>query len=249
MHRLIFIWIIGIMFLTTSCGNLKQLQYLQGPIDTAALSQINFVEPVIQKGDVLGITVFSDNQLASAQFNQGNSTTGAGASGYLVSQDGNIQLQAIGVMKVEGLTKKQLSEQLVQQYIQKDLLKNPYVEVRFLNFKVTVIGDVNSPGVKTFTSDKVSVFDAIGMAGDLSIYAKRDNILIIRESNGVRRFSRMDLTDPNVFTSPYYYLQQNDMIIVDPTKVKATTTDQTMRTITIATSVISLIAILFSVFR
>lgn len=247
--RLIFIFLIVIQFVTASCGNLKQLQYVQGPIDTAALSHINFVEPTIQKGDVLGITVFSDNQLASAQFNQGNAGTAAGGSGYYVEQDGNIQLQAIGLMKVVGLTRRELSAQLARLYVEKDLLKNPYIDVRFLNFKVTVIGDVNSPGVKTFMSDKVSIFDAIGMAGDLTIYAKRDNILIVRETDGVRRFSRMDLTDPNVFTSPYYYLQQNDMIIVDPTKVKAATTDQTMRTITIATSIISLIAILYSVFR
>lgn len=252
--------IMGVLVFNTSCGNLKQLQYLQGTIDTAALSTINFVEPLIQKGDLIGITVYSDNQLASSIYNQGGAASptlgpsGAGAttiggSGHLVGEDGNIRLYELGPVSVEGLTKKQLSDMLVQQYLQRNLLKNPFVEVRFLNFKITVIGDVNRPGIYSFPSEKVNIFDAIGLAGDLTTYAKRNNILIIREVNGVRGFSRLDLTDPNVFHSPYYYLQQNDMIIVDPTKLKATQNDQTFRFISIATSVVSIVAILYSVFR
>ena len=244
----------------TSCGSLKQLQYLQGNIDTAALRDIKFTEPHIQKGDLLNITIYSDNQLASSLYNQGGSLSSTNLSagiviptvttpGYLVNQDGNIQLYELGMVKAEGLSKRQLSLMLARQYAERNLLKNPFVEVRFLNFKVTVIGDVNSPGVHAFTTDKVSVFDAIGQAGDLTVYAKRDNILIVREVNDVRTFSRLDLTDPNVFNSPFYYLQQNDMIVVDPTKVKATTTDQTFRTISIATSAISLVAIILSFFR
>lgn len=247
----------GILILFNSCGNLKQLQYLQGPIDTAALSTINYVEPLIQKGDLLSITVYSDNQLASAVYNQGGSSSSnsgggqsaVGGSGYLVGHEGNIQLYELGSVKVEGITKNQLSSLLAQQYQQRNLLKNPFVEVRFLNFKVTVIGDVNSPGVKTFAAEKVSIFDAISESGDLNMYAKRDNVLIVREVNGVRRFARLDLTDPNVFNSPYYYLQQNDMIVVDPTKLKATTTDQTFRNVSMATSLISLAAIIISFFR
>lgn len=249
-----------ILFLS-SCGNLKQLQYLQGTIDTAALSSINYVEPIIQKGDLLSITVYSDNQLASAVYNQGGTATttagnaggGAGstigASGYLVSQEGNIQLYELGSVKVEGQSKKQLADFLAQQYTQRNLLRNPFIEVRFLNFKVTVIGDVNIPGIKTFETDKVSIFDAIGMAGDLNQYAKRNNVLIVREVNGARRFSRLDLTNPTIFNSPYYYLQQNDMIIVDPTKLKATLTDQSYRNISIAASVISVLALVYSIFR
>ena len=249
--------IAGVLLVVSSCGNLKQLQYLQGTIDTAALSSINFIEPLIQKGDILGITVYSDNQLASALYNQGGAasstfgTSGSqpgGGTGYLVSQDGYIQLYELGSVKVEGLSKKQLADFLVNQYIQRNLLKDPFVEVRFQNFKVTVIGDVNRPGVYTFPVDKVNIFDALGLAGDLTTFAKRDNVLIVREVNGVRRFSRLDLTNPDVFNSPFYYLQQNDMIVVDPTKLKATLNDQTFRYITIATSVVSIVAILYSIF-
>ena len=236
-----------------SCGNLRQLQYLQGTIDTSALRNVNYVEPFIQKGDLLSITVYSDNQLASAVYNQGGVSTGAtptvagpGATGYLVGQEGNIQLYELGTVKVEGLSKKQLANILVQQYVQRNLLKNPFVEVRFLNFKVTVIGDVNNPGIKTFTTDKVSIFDAIGEAGDLSAFEKCSQVLVVREIDTVRSFARLDLTDPNVFNSPYFYLKQNDMIVVDPTRAKANLTDQTFRTISIATSVVSIFAIVYS---
>jgi len=244
--------------LAASCGNLKQLQYLQGNIDTAALATIHFTEPVIQKGDLISITVYSDNLEASSLYNQGGGVSASIGSddprgprsggGYLVGEDGNIRLYEIGPVMVEGQTKKQLSNFLTQQYAQRNLLKNPFVEVRFLNFKVTVIGDVNSPGIKTFATDKVSVFDAIGEAGDLNMFAKRDNILVVREVNGKRSFSRLNLTDPYVFNSPYYYLQQNDMIVVDPTKLKSATNEQTYRNISLATSVVSILALVYSVF-
>jgi len=248
------ILLITILGLTTSCGNIKQLQYLQGTIDTAAFANINFIEPTIHKGDIVSITVYSDNPGASALFNQGGATAissqsgTSGQSGYLVSEDGTIRLFELGNVKVEGFTKNQLGNLLAQQYAQKNLLSNPFVEVRFLNFKITIVGDVNGPGVYTFPTDKVNIFDALGMAGDLTTYAKRDNILIVREVTGVRRFARLDLTNPSVFNSPFFYLQQNDMIVVDPTRVKATVNDQTLRYISITTSVVSLVAIVYSIF-
>ena len=238
-----------------SCGNLKQLQYLQGEIDTVALRNINFIEPVIQPGDLVSITVYSDNQSASAVYNQGGSTSGAasgagvGPGGYLVSEDGYIQLYELGRVKVEGFSKKQVSDFMVQQYIQKNVLKNPYVEVRFLNFKVTVIGDVASPGIKTFTTDKVSIFDAISSSGDLSALAKRSNVLVVREIGDTRQFARLDLTNPTVFNSPFYYLRQNDMIIVDPTKLKARQNDQLYRNISIGASLLSIAVVIYSLFK
>jgi polysaccharide export outer membrane protein len=263
LHMLGFLKVLAsitMIWLLASCGNLKQLQYLQGTIDTAALNSINFVEPKIQQGDLISITVYSDNQAASAIYNQGGAVSptlsGGGmggtimtGTGYLVTETGHIQLYELGSIMAAGLTKKQLGDLLAQQYAQKNLLNNPFVEVRFLNFKITVVGDVNRPGVYTFPVEKVSVFDAIGMAGDLTAYAKRDNILVVREVNGVRRFARLDLTNPEVFNSSYYYLQQNDMIVIDPTKAKTTLTDQTLRNISIATSLLSIIAITYSLFR
>ena len=121
--------------------------------------------------------------------------------------------------------------------------------MRFLNYRVTIVGDVNRPGVYTFPSEKVNILEALGYAGDLTNYAQRDNVLVIRESNNTRKFARLDLTDPNILASPYFYLQQNDLIIVDPNKSKATITDQSYRTISIATSIVSIVAIIISIFR
>lgn len=244
----------------SSCGDIKQLQYVQGNFDSARLSKVNFAEPVIQKGDILGITVYSESELASSLYNQASTekaATGAGpvqaggkAEGYLVEQDGTIIVNKLGRFSVEGLTKKQLAEQLTKKYVEKDLLINPSVDIRFLNFKITLVGDVVRPGVYSIPNEKVSIFEAIGLAGDLTNYARRDNILIVREKNGIREFGRIDLSKPEAFTSPYYYLQQNDIVVVDVAKYKASQTNEsTIRNITVAASILSTIAIFLNVFK
>jgi polysaccharide export outer membrane protein len=124
------------------------------------------------------------------------------------------------------------------------------VEVRFLNYKITIIGEVSKPGQYSVPVDKVTAFEIIGMAGDITAFGRRDNVLVVRETNGVRQFGRLNLKDPNVFLSPYYYLQQNDMVIVDVTRNKAATTDQaTFRYVSIAVSILSLAAVFISIFR
>lgn len=237
----------------TSCGDVKQIQYMQGEFDTAKLSKIVYQEPLIQKGDLLGITVFSDNQLASSEYNQPitSSTSGNnGAAGYLVDDDGNIRLYGIGLLKVEGMSRKWVATELSKKYVEKDLLKNPHVEVRYLNFKITLIGEFNRPGVYSIPSDKVSVLDAIGLAGDVSTYARKDNVLVIREIDGKREFGRMNLLGTDFFLSPYFYLRQNDMVVIDVTKQKAAASDMTtVRNITLAASILSTIAIFLNVFK
>lgn len=250
----------ALCLLFASCGSLKQLQYVQGKFDTAALQNLSYTEPVIQKGDLLSVTVYSDNSTASALYNQGGGpvstfgisgapTAATGGSGYQVSQLGTVQLYQLGQVKAEGLTRKQLGDFVAKEYSDKKLLNNPFVEVRYLNFKITVMGDVNRPGVYTFPVDKVNIFDAIGMAGDLTNFAKRSDVLVIRENNDKREFQRLDLTNPMVFNSPFYYLQQNDLVIVDPTKIKATLTDQTFRNLSLAATILSIAAVVYSVFR
>ena len=249
-----------VLAVMSSCGDIKQLQYVQGNFDSARLSKVNFAEPVIQKGDILGITFYSESELASSLYNQASNekpTTGAGpiqagskSEGYLVEQDGSIIVNKLGRFQVDGLTKKQLSELLTKQYVEKDLLKNPSVDIRFLNFKITLVGDVVRPGVYSIPNEKVNIFEAIGLAGDLTNYARRDNILIVREKNGVREFGRIDLSKPEAFTSPYYYLQQNDIVVVDVAKYKASQTNEsTIRNITVAASILSTIAIFLNVFK
>lgn len=257
-----------IVALTPSCSNVKNFQYLQG-IDSADISKVQVIEPVIQKGDLLGITVFSDDPLATAavtnplnntsgiSIGKGASSEGASAStgaptvqGFIVNQSGEIQLYKLGTIQVEGKTKKQLADTLAFMYANLGLLKNPYVETRFLNYKITVIGEVNHPGPISIPADKLTAFEAIGLAGDISITGRRDNVLVVRETNGVRHFGRLNLQDPAVFKSPYYNLQQNDMLIVDVWKNKAIQNNQaTIQYISIAATLVSVTAIIITLFR
>lgn len=238
-----------------------------GDFDTAKLSKVQFTDPVIQTGDLLGITLYSDDAKAtaavmaqpvtidatekdkSAASSSAIPAAGVG-NGYLVNQDGFIQLYKIGSIRAAGMTKKQLADSLAQRYVTLDLLKNPYVEVRFLNYKVTLVGEVNRPGTYNFPTEKINIFEAISLAGDITVYGKRNNVLVVREVNGARQFAELDLSKPDVFASPYYYLQQNDMVIVDVAKNKAAVNDQaTIRNITLATSILATIAIFINIFK
>jgi polysaccharide export outer membrane protein len=241
-----------------SCGDIKKLQYLQGAMDSAKVADHKLPPAIIQTGDQLSIVVYSDNASATALYNQqlatgtaaggGNATAALSTSGYLVDEDGNIQFQGIGVLHVAGLTKSQLIELLNSKL--KEFLQNPYYNIRFLNFKITLVGDVAKPGLYSIPSDHINILEAVGLAGDLNITARRDNILIIREQNGKRRFGRIDLTRNDIFDSPFYQLQQNDVVYVDLSKQKVAASDQTtLRNITIATSIVSTIAIIFSVLK
>jgi polysaccharide export outer membrane protein len=245
-----------------SCGGSKRAQkenlYLQGNLDTIPNTIVPSKEVTIQKGDLLSITVHSDNPEATAIFNQQKAEISSGltassgtAGGYLVDQSGNISFQSLGTIHVEGLTKQALIEKLTEAL--KQYLKNPYVNIRFLNFRFTVIGEVLKPGSYTIPEEKISILEMIGLAGDLSVYGRRDNILVIRESNGKREFGRLDLRKASVFQSPYYYLQQNDIVFVEPNSKKPTANDQVIaRNLTIASAVaalVSTLAIIYNIFK
>ena len=225
--------------------------YVEGVFDTARLSQYQMKEQVIQKGDLLSIIVFSDNPEATALYNVSNSTQGAqgaNGSGYLVDTRGNIQFQGVGSLHVEGLSKNQLVDVLNSKLSL--YLKNPYYNIRFLNNRITLLGEVNKEGTYQFPAEKINIFEAIGLAGGLTIYARRETVLIIREANNKREFVRLDLTKPEVLASPYYFLQQNDMIIVDPVKGKYTANEQIAnRNIMLAATIVSTIALVYSILR
>jgi polysaccharide export outer membrane protein len=225
-----------------ACINTRPIQYIQGKFDTAQLSKILFQEPVIQYADLISIMVYSDNATLTAIYNQPNT------GGYLVDEKGNIQMQGVGELHVEGLTKAQLTDLLNSKL--RTYLKNPFYSIRFLNYKITVLGEVQKEGPFTVQNEKVSILEAIGLAGGLTIYAKRENVMIIRESNGIRDFARLDLTNPEIFNSPYFFLKQNDVIVVEQTRNKIANSDQTtVRNISIATSVISTLIFLYTVFK
>lgn len=249
----------------SSCGDSRKLQYLQGPLEPTAYAQINYKEPVVQFGDILSITVYSDDARASALYNQlpvsvsapqtissgssGASNTVQGSNaGYLVDPNGNIYFHSLGNIPVRGLTRAQVAT-LVSSKLD-TVLKHPYCQVRFLNFKVTVLGEVKNPAVFSIPSEKVSVLEVLGLAGDLTDYARRDSVMIVREVNNERKFGWVDVRRTDIFNSEYFYLQQNDVVVVNPVKKKPTASDQLwIRNISIVTSIISTLAILVNVIK
>lgn len=226
-----------------SCNTEKKLSslvYFNEPGDTTLSKVVQSVEPVIQPGDRLSIVVNALNPLSAVPYNLGSSSGGATptAGGYIVESDGSIQFPQLGKIQVVGMKRKQLVD-----YLSKTLVKfvnDPIVTIEFLNFKITVLGEVGHQGTFSIPEGKVTLIDAIGLAGDLPFTARRDNITVIRERNGVREFGKVNLLSKNAFSSPYFVLQQNDLIYVEPTKDKVAASDQSfIRNFSIATSVLS----------
>lgn len=252
--------------LLAACSGVKQakkdLLYLKnGNIDTLPNLSVPIKESKIQKDDILSIVVYSDNPDATALYNQGgigsgartttDATTASKTTGYLVDQTGKINFYGVGRIEVAGMTRLQLMDTLTQRLM--PFLSNPYVDVRFLNARVTVLGEVQRPGVFNMPAEKISVLELIGMAGDITIYGRKDDVLIIREQNGKREFGHLDLRKTDIFQSPYFYLQQNDMVVISPSSKKPTATEQeNLRRLTMVTSLATLastLAILISIFK
>jgi polysaccharide biosynthesis/export protein len=256
----------------SSCGTTRPYVYMQGQFDTAALSKLKIIDPVIQKGDLISIIVYSDNPEATRIYNQplivtttSSSANGAGgssagtqeevsggsptSSGYLVDDNGNIEFQQLGLLHIEGLTRNGLKT-LLDSKLKDTLLKNPYYNIRFLNNRFTMIGEINKPGIFSIPSEHINLIEALSLAGDMTFYARRDNVLIIREQNGKREWGRVDVTKPEVMASPYFYLQQNDIVYVEQNKKKATAADQiTSRNISIILALVSTVSIVYSILR
>ncbi len=243
-----------LIFFSSSCINTKKVVYFDNLQDTSFISRLDAFDTPIQSNDILSIAISSLSPEASAIFNTTNgsgtstvnvSPTGsAQAPGYLVSKEGYIQLPILGSIKAAGLTKLELKDYITKAILDKKLLIDPIVNVRLLNFKVTVLGEVLRPTVVTAPNEKISLLEALGLAGDLTIYGKRENVLLIRELNGKKQVRRIDLTSRNFFVSPYYYLQPNDIIYVEPTKAKISNASVTRQLLPTIFSGLSLIAVL-----
>lgn len=214
-----------------ACTTTRELKYFDGLEKQTMKGLPEIPEPVIQRNDLLSITVSSMNAAASAIFNAPNESTPTTNQataygntltvGYLVNPNGDIQFPVLGTIHVEGMTKSQLHEYLTKQLTEKKLLVDPILTIRYLNFRVSVIGEVTRPGVYTSPSEKFSMLEALGMAGDITLYGKRDNVLVIREDGrGTKSFQRINLNTQELLKSPYYYLHSNDIIYVEPSKEK-----------------------------
>ncbi|MCW3108667.1 MAG: Soluble ligand binding domain protein [Segetibacter sp.] len=218
--------------------NLSKLVYFNEPGDTTLSKVVQNYEPVIQAGDRLSIVVNALNPVSAAPYNLGSSATASGNGGYIVEADGTIQFPQLGKIQVAGMKRKQLIDLLSKMLVK--YVNDPIVTIEFLNFKITVLGEVGHQGTFNIPDGKVTLIDAIGLAGDLPLTARRDNIMVIREKNGKREFGTINMLSKNVFSSPYFVLQQNDVVYVELTKDKVAASDQSfIRNFSIATSVLS----------
>jgi polysaccharide export outer membrane protein len=254
-----------IIFFNVSCSTYKQIPYFQD-LDHSKISEQNIdnYSPLkIHNGDLLGINVASlspenefkntNSRVTGADYLGTNSTRsniGQGADnsnpnpvyGYRVNQQGDITIPYLGKMNVSGMTTDQLAAKLAAQLDQ--YLKQPVVNIRILNFKVSVLGDVLRPDVFSIQNERITIMEALGLAGDLSITAKRKNVLLIREIDGKRQFLPIDMTSKNIFTSPYYYLQNNDVIYVEPDRIKYAPLDRGYRTLMATVGFISAVGVI-----
>lgn len=257
-----------VMFLA-ACTSTKHIAYFQNIGDSVFMTREPIdsipVSPAIEPDDILLIQVSSPNAGAAAMFNQsslGSSTTSGeyiGATstpqslygraadrtlGYLVDSAGNINFPVLGRLHLAGLSLVH-----AQDTIQNRLLKyldNPLVNIRFLNYKITILGEVAHPGTYTIPNQQVNLLQALGLAGDMTIFGKRTNVLVIREKHGVRSYGRINLNNSeSLFHSPYYHLQQNDVVYVEPRKSKVWNSDQAaLRNVSIVVAILSTLSII-----
>lgn len=217
------------VLLLFSCKPRAELVYYQNIDSLASSEHPNSYEIKIQPDDLLMIVVSADDPETAIPFNLSSISVPSAYNmmatrgqetmqSYLVDAAGTIDFPVLGKLKVGGLSRSELM-QLLESKIAK-YIKNPIINIRLTNFKVSVQGEVTMPGTYPVTSDRVTLIEAISMAKDLTIYGKRDNILIIREINGVKSYNRVDITKADFIHSPFYYLAQNDVVYVEPNKTK-----------------------------
>lgn len=244
-----------VIFLFSCRSQRAVTNYLQD-VDTSATALINLSEPRIQKNDLLSIKVYSQSAdpRTDIPYNLpeqtvvGSSTTSATA-GFLVDENGNIEYPRIGILHVEGLTKSELAR-LIKEKLQ-DELKQPAVIVRFLNYRITVLGEVRTPGTFSIPTERVTLLEALGLAGDITDYGKRDTVRVAREINGQMEIGYVSLTSEDLFRSPYFRLQQNDVVFVAQTRRKLQQQEQqnVAQQVGIASSIIAVIALILNIIR
>jgi polysaccharide biosynthesis/export protein len=220
--------------LSTSCTSTKKVVYFNDLTDSVAIASIktakaNFESP-IQKNDQLWITVGGSNIEDLTVLNSGNGlgvgggngnigTSGNGAAiGYLVESDGTIKVPLLGKVKAEGLSRLQLEANLTELF--KEYTRNPVVNVRFLNYTYSILGEVTRSGKYQMQTERTTLLDAISQAGDLTDLGRRENIAVIREENGERKVGRVNLLSKDIFNSPYFYLRNNDIVYIEPVKAR-----------------------------
>ncbi|MCM4156121.1 polysaccharide biosynthesis/export family protein [Gramella sp. AN32] len=241
-YKAIYILVAVLSF--TSCTNLKKATYFNNIPETRFQSNLENLEPVLSENDLLSISVSSLNPEATQVFNPMNSSEISKynenkSPEYLIDEDGFIRFPFLGKIKAAGKTKQDLREEITNELVKRKLLVEPIVFIRYLNFRVSVLGEVSKPSVLFIPSEKVSILEALSLAGDLTIYSQRNNLLLIREENDAKKLTRIDLTSDDIFTSPNYYLKPNDVIYVQPNKAKVESTSRLITWLPVIISVLS----------
>lgn len=222
------------MMMVTGCGSTKDVPYFQNSDTIDFSSSIYLYDARVMPKDLLTITVSTSDEEAAVPFNLTvpttvsiNSRVSTGSNmmiqTYLVDNDGNIDFPRLGKIHVGGLTKSEC-EKMIYDGIKPFLneIEEPIVTVRMANYKISVLGEVSRPGMYTVSNEKITILEALAQAGDLTIWGVRTNVKLVREDeHGEKSIHVLDLTDANIVKSPYYYLQQNDIVYVEPNKVKA----------------------------
>ncbi|ANH80622.1 hypothetical protein A8C56_06175 [Niabella ginsenosidivorans] len=257
-----------VCILAASCTNYKKLTYFNNVSDSSSVYKKGEAIPLavyspvtVKADDILSIMVTTIDpaaggtdaiNLISQPPMKGNVSSGNqqqafnnNTQGFLVDKSGNIELPVLGTIHAEGLTTIELKNTIKEKARQ--YFKDPTVNVRLLNFRVTVLGEVARPGTYNFSNERVSVLDALGMAGDLTVYGKRDNVMVVREVDNTKKAMRLNLNDAGIMSSPYFYLQQNDVVYIEPVKNRAVQSDASAsRTISIVTGAASVLAVIIA---
>ena len=240
-------------FLFTSCTTPKNAYYFKTlPRDTTINTTIGRIsESTIRKNDQLAINISSLNPDEDKVYNAATLTIsgavgGGSPNGYLVDMNGNIQLHRLGNINAEGMTRRELKNKIETDI--KPYLKDPVVTVRYLNHRVTVIGEVAKPQVISMPEEQLSVLEVLGASGDMTLMGKKDNILIIRETGTGKQFKRLNLEDHSIFTSEWYYLKPDDVVYIEPNDKKVTEEKRarTQQTVSLALSGLSLAIIILN---
>lgn len=254
-------WMIGVQLLS-SCTTPKNVTYFQDVPDTLRQKMVAlsaYYTPVIQPDDILQVSIQTLDPAATALLSQPNTanwpamganaagstgnTSSANVTGFLVDKDGYVILPLIGKVLGKGRTTDQIRDEIRTKAA--EFYKDPVVTVRFANFKITVLGEVARPSTYVMPNEKVTLLDAIGIAGDLTIFGRRENVMLIRDNNGQKEFARFNLNNSNIFTSPYFYLRQGDVVYVEPNKAKVASTDiAQVRRLSILATALSLLIVI-----
>ncbi len=249
-HRTLKYFFLCFIFMLSACTSRKNLIYFQGSSEVESSEEIKNYSPLLKKDDLLSITVMGIDPQAVVPFNlpptQFNVNNAGGYSqgaptppGYLIDVDGNIDFPVIGKIKLGGLTRGAAVELMKQKLA--DYINKPSINMRILNYKVTVLGEVRNPGTFTIPNERITLPEALGIAGDLLITGVRQNVLVVRDVDGKKIETRIDLTSKDLFKSPVYYLQQNDIVYVEPNRAKINSSVINASNAGIAISVLSLL--------